>query len=72
MKKSASQQNLYNIDQNIGSELNVSNKQTTDCLLQGNKLPEPLIDIFLLQLNYVGLITDEEIKVLVNNALEKI
>ena len=63
MKKSKSHQNLYNIyQQTINISLHPVN----------NMLPEPLIDKFLLNLNSAGLITDEEIKELVKEALKKI
>lgn len=35
-------------------------------------LPEPLVDIFLLELNHKGILSDNNIKDLVNKSLEKI
>jgi hypothetical protein len=63
---------LYNIEfDDIDDDLLINNrKKKYDKFIK--PLPEPLVDIFLLELNHKGILSDNDIKNLVNKSLEKI
>ena len=63
---------FYNFEFNdIDDDLLINNRKKNydKCI---KPLPEPLVDIFLLELNHKGILSDNDIKDLVNKSLEKI